>query len=142
MRKMWLVMMMSNETPCSEHEAQIQENSQKISALETRADYKDRRINELNAKMDKIENKIDNLTETVNGVIVNSIKDDNDLKERVIQLETQYETQNEMWDKFKEQARKDRDEDRQKTNLRIAYIGIGLTVLSIVLAYVIPHIIH
>jgi len=130
------------ETPCNQHEEQIQDNTRKISALETRADYKDKRIDELNVKMDKIESKLDNLTDTVNTVVVNSIKDDNDLNNRVIALETKIETQNDVLDKYKEEQRKQRDEDRQKANMRLAYVGIGLTILTIILAYVIPNIFH
>ena len=135
-------MMTPPETPCNQHEEQIQDNTRKISALETRADYKDKRIDELNVKMDKIESKLDNLTDTVNTVVVNSIKDDNDLNNRVIALETKIETQNDVLDKYKEEQRKQRDEDRQKANMRLAYVGIGLTILTIILAYVIPNIFH
>lgn len=129
------------ETPCNEHEQQIQELARKTAELETRADYKDARITELIKDNKRIEDKIDKLTDTVNNVVVNSIKDDNDLKNRVIQLETKYETQEDMLDKFKETSRKQREEDRQKANLKLAYVGIGLTILSIILAYIIPNLI-
>ena len=128
------------ETPCIQHEEQIQDNTQKIAALQTRADYKDKRIDELDKKMDKIDRKIDKLTDTVNKVMVNSIRDDNNLNQRVTTLETTIKTQNDTIKEFEEKQRKERDEDRQKQNLRIAYLGVGLTILSIVLAYVIPHI--
>lgn len=123
------------ETPCETHEAQIQENSRKIAELETRANYKDKRINELIENNKRIEEKLDKLTETVNDVIVNSIKDDNNLNQRVTSLETQLKTQNEVLDKFKEDARKEREEDRSKTNLRLAFISIALTVLLFALSY-------
>lgn len=127
------------ETPCQDHEAQIQENSRKIAGLETRADYKDKRINELIENNRRIESKLDKLTATVNESILASIKDDNNLNNRVIALETQIKTQNDLLDKYKEEQRKQRNEDRQKANLRLAYIGIGLTILTIILSYVIPH---
>ena len=130
------------ETPCNEHEQQIQENSRKISSLETKADYKDKRINELIEDNKRIEAKIDKLTDTVNDVIVNSIKDDNDLNYRVIALETQIKTQNDVIEQYIDELRKQRDEDRQKANLSLAYVGIGLTVLTIILTYVIPHLPH
>lgn len=140
--KTGMIQMVPIETPCNEHEQQIQENSRKISSLETKADYKDKRINELIEDNKRIEAKIDRLTETVNDVIVNSIKDDNDLNNRVIALETQIKTQNDVLDQYKEEQRKQRDEDRQKANLRLAYVGIGLTALTIILTYVIPHLPH
>ena len=130
---------MTHETPCTEHETQIQQNTKDIAALETRADYKDKRINELIENNKRIETKLDKLSETVNSVIVNSIKDDNDLKQRVVTLETKIETQNDVLEKYKEQQRKQRDEDRQKANMRLTYLGIGLTILTIILAYIVPH---
>ena len=130
------------DTPCDLHETQIQENSQKIAKLESKAEYKETRITELIEDNKRIEEKIDNLTKTVNEVIVNSIKDDNDLNNRVIALETQLKTQNDVLEKYKEEQRKQREEDRQKSNLRLAYVGIGFTILTIILAYAIPAIFH
>ena len=125
-----------NETPCNEHEQQIQKNSRQIAELQTRADYKDLRINELIENNKRIEAKLDNLADTMNNVVVNSIKDDNDLKNRVVQLETQYQTQNEVLEKYKEEARKHREEDRAKTNTRLTYISVGLGVLIFALQYI------
>ena len=127
------------ETPCNEHETQIQENSKKIAKLESKAEYKETRITELIEDNKRIEAKIDKLTETVNDVIVNSIKDDNDLNNRVIALETQLKTQDKIIKEYKEEQRKQRNEDRQKANMRLAYLGVGLTILTIILAYVIPY---
>ena len=127
------------ETPCTEHEQQIQENSKKIAKLESKAEYKETRINELIEDNKRIEAKIDKLTETVNGVIVNSIKDDNDLNNRVIALETELKTQDKVLKEYQEAQRKEREEDRQKANQRLNYVAIGLTILTIILAYVIPY---
>lgn len=142
MMSMSVVTMAANETPCDLHEEQIQENSKKIAKLESKAEYKETRISELIEDNKRIEEKIDNLTKTVNEVIVNSIKDDNDLNNRVIALETKIKTQNDVLEKYKEEQRKQRDEDRSKANLRLAYVGIGLTILTIILAYIIPNIFH
>ena len=133
-----LVMMMNpvNTTPCNEHEQQIQENSKKIAKLESKAEYKESRINELITDNKRIESKIDELTKTVNDVIVNSIKDDNDLKNRVIALETQIQTQNDVIEKYKDEQRKQRDEDRQKTNQYLGFITAGICILTFVLTYV------
>ena len=130
---------MNNET-CLQHEEQIQELSRKTAELEAHASFKEQRIMEIIEDNKRIEGKIDNLTETVNKVMLNSIKDDNNLNQRVTTLETTIKTQNDTIKEFEEKQRKERDEDRQKQNLRIAYLGVGLTILSIVLAYVIPHI--
>lgn len=76
------------ETPCTEHEQQIQENSRKISALETRADYKEKRIDELYNKIEKMETKIDEINENVNKIVQSSIESDNQLELRLTKLET------------------------------------------------------
>jgi chromosome segregation ATPase len=123
------------ETPCTEHEQQIQDLSRKTAELETRADYKDRRIDELNNKMDKIENKLDNLTDTVNNVVVNSIKDDNDLKKDVIELKTRLDTQDEVIKQYKEESRKQREEDRSKLNTRLTLVSIGLAAFALILTH-------
>lgn len=83
-----LRMMTPPETPCDLHETQIQENSKKISALETRAEYKEKRIDELYDKIEKMENKIDNINENVNKIVQSSIESDNKLEQRLTKLET------------------------------------------------------
>ena len=79
---------MANETPCTEHEVMIQSNTRDIAALTARADYKEKRIEELSHKMDKMEEKIDKLNENVDKIIQTSIKSDNQLEIRLTKLET------------------------------------------------------
>ena len=132
---------MTNETtPCVAHEEQIQELARKTAELEAHASFKEQRIMEIIDDNKRIEGKIDNLTDTVNKVMLNSIKDDNSLNQRVLAIETKQQTHDDLLKEFEEKQNKQRKEDREKANLRIAYLGIGLTILSIVLAYVIPHI--
>ena len=128
-----------NET-CLQHEEQIQELARKTAELEAHASFKEQRIMEIIDDNKRIEGKIDNLTETVNKVMLNSIKDDNSLNQRVLALETKQQTHDDLLKEFEEKQNKQRKEDREKQNLRIAYLGIGLTILSILLAYIIPHI--
>lgn len=128
-----------NET-CLQHEEQIQELARKTAELEAHASFKEQRIMEIIDDNKRIEGKIDNLTDTVNKVMLNSIKDDNSLNQRVLALETKQQTHDDLLKEFEEKQNKQRKEDREKANLRIAYLGIGLTILSILLAYIIPHI--
>ena len=127
---------MSNEKPCIEHEAQIQELTRKTAELETRADYKDARITELIKDNKRIEDKIDKLTDTVNNVVVNSIKDDNNLKEEVTKLKTKIETQEQVLKDYKKETREQRDEDYKKTNQRLTYITVGICLLTFILTYI------
>lgn len=125
-----------SETPCTQHEEQIQENAKKIAELEAKNGFKAQRINDLIEDNRRIESKIDNLTDTVNKVMLNSIKDDNNLNQRVTTLETTIKTQNDTIKQFEEKARKQRDEDRSKMNLKLTGIGIGISALSLLLAFV------
>ena len=124
------------ETPCETHEQQIQENTREIAGLKERANYKDLRIGELIEDNKRIESKIDNLTDTVNKVMLNSIKDDNELKQKVLALETKIDTQDKTIAKYKQESKEQRDEDRAKVNQRLTLIGLGISALSIILAFI------
>ena len=63
------------------HEQQLQTQSEKLAELEAKNGFKDQRINELIEDNRRIESKIDNLTDTVNKVMLNSIKDDKDIED-------------------------------------------------------------
>ena len=117
------------------HEEQIQGYSKKIAELEAHAEFKEQRINDLIEDNKRIEAKIDNLNDTMNKVMLNSIRDDNDLKQRVITLETKADTQEKIIAQYEEKAKQEREEERQKTNTHLAYIGTAMGVLSFVFAY-------
>lgn len=127
----------NNET-CLQHEEQIQELARKTAELEAHASFKEKRIEELIKDNKRIESKIDKLTDSVNKSILASVQGDSDLKERVLALETKSNTQEKLLKEYEEKQRKAREEDRQQQNLRIAYLGVGLTIFSIILAYVLP----
>ena len=117
------------------HEEQIQGYCKKIAELEAHAEFKEQRINDLIEDNKRIEAKIDNLNDTMNKVMLNSIRDDNDLKQRVITLETKADTQEKIIAQYEEKAKQEREEERQKTNTHLAYIGTAMGVLSFVFAY-------
>lgn len=79
-----LVMGMTHE--CL-HEEQIQGISRKTAELETRANYKDERINQIISDQKRMEEKIDNIAEAVNQLQLQSLKDDKDIDKRVTSLE-------------------------------------------------------
>ena len=124
------------ETPCVAHEEQIQELSRKTAELEAKNGFKQQRISELIEDNRRIESKIDKLTETVNNVVVNSIKDDKDLKEDITKLKSKVEAQEKNFEKFEKKQKEQRDDDRAKTNQYLTLIGIGLGVLYFVLNFV------
>ena len=125
-----------SETPCNEHEAQIQELSRKTAELEAKNGFKAQRINELIEDNRRIESKIDKLTESVNKSILASVQGDSDLKQRVTNLETKINTQNDTIKQFEEKARKHREDDRAKTNQYLGFITAGICVLTFILTYI------
>jgi len=124
------------ETPCVQHEEQIQKNARKIAELEAHASFKEQRIIELIKDNKRIEGKIDKLTESVNKSILASVRGDSDLTQRVLALETKSETQEKLLKEYEEKAREQRDEDRAKTTQYMAAIGTVIGVLSFIFAYI------
>ena len=140
MKNSLLVMQMTNETlhietPCLQHEEQIQEIARKTAELEAKNGFKAQRINELIEDNRRIESKIDKLTENVNNIVVNSIKDDKDLKEDITKLKSKVEAQEKNFEKFEEKQKQQRDDDRAKTNQYLAYITVGISILSLIFAH-------
>ena len=115
---------------------ELNNQSRKIAELEAHSKFKEERINELIEDNRRIESKIDKLTETVNKVMLNSIKDDNNLNQRVHVLETKSDTQEKLLLQHEEQARKQREEDRAKTNQYLSYITVGICLLTFILTYI------
>ena len=70
------------------HEELIQDHTLKLNDLSNRADYKDARLDELDQRLIRMENKIDQLAEAVQELNMKSVQDDNDIDKRVTSLET------------------------------------------------------
>ena len=124
------------ETPCIAHEEQIQELSRKTAELEAKNGFKQQRISELIEDNRRIESKIDKLNENVNNIVVNSIKDDKDLKKDITELKSKVEAQEKNFENFEKKQKEQRDDDRAKTNQYLTAIGICLGVLYFVLNFV------
>ena len=84
-------------------ERKVEEHSLQIQQLHDEVDFK-------KWKIDSLIEKIDNLTTVVQQIQLNQIEDDNDIKNRVIALESSLNTT--RW-----------------------IIGVGLTVVGLVIAY-------
>ena len=84
-------------------EAKVEEHSLQIQQLHDEVDFK-------KWKIDSLIEKIDNLTTVVQQIQLNQIEDDNDIKNRVIALESSLKTM--RW-----------------------VTGVGLTIIGIIIAY-------
>lgn len=106
---------MSERTLECYHEDQIQGQSRKIAELETRADYKEKMIDDLNENMKEIKKSIDSLEDTINEFILKSINDDSNLRELV-------------------NVQDNRITALETTNKNLKWvIGIGFSALSVII---------
>lgn len=101
------------------HEEQILDHNLKIGSLETRADFKEKRIDELNEKMEKMDTKLDEIAEAVNSIKLQSTTDDKELELRLKAIETELALQ--------KQVTKD---NRDRTNQLLTVITIFFTILT------------
>ena len=104
------------------HEDQIQGQSRKIAELETRADYKDKRIDDLYNKIEKMEEKIDTINNNVNQLILQSNKGDTDLELRLKAIETELELQKQT-----------SINNHNRVSQLLAVVGVGLTIITILI---------
>ena len=104
------------------HEDQIQNQSRKIAELETRADYKDKRIDELYVKIEKMEDKLDTLNKNVNTLILQSNKGDTELELRLKAIETELALQKQT-----------QLENHNRVSQLLAVVGVGLTIITILI---------
>lgn len=115
MNPRWRRMTHKNQNYTCLHEEQIQDHSIQIKELETKADYKEKRIDDLYEKIEKMEKKLDTINDNVNKLILQSSQDDKDLEVRLTKIETDMKNQ------------------KEESQRRITWIGIGLTILTIII---------
>ena len=104
------------------HEELLQSQTKDLERLKTRADYKDKRIDELYLKMEKMEEKIDKMNENIQKLIVKSNKGDTDLELRLKAIETELALQKQT----------NRDNHNRITSI-VAVVGVGLTIITILI---------
>lgn len=113
---MMMVKIMSEHIDCF-HEEQIQGQSRKIAELETRSNYKEKMIDELNENMKDIKETIESLDKTINNFILKSISDDGKLREVINKQDNRITA-------------------LEATNRTLKWvIGIGFTALTSIVAF-------
>lgn len=122
-----MVMKMAVEYDCI-HESLIQGHSTDIQSLKTRADYKDKRIDDLYEKIEKMEEKIDKMNDNINQLILKSTQGDTNLELRLKTIETELHL-------MKKQQEKDREDSQKRLTNYIAITGLLLTGLIFIINY-------
>ena len=87
-------MMMPANGNCLKEE-QLSNQSRKIAELEAKAEFKDKRIDDILEDNKRMEDKIDKLTDTVNQIMLKSVTGDNTLNTRLKSLEEAVKKMNE-----------------------------------------------
>ena len=104
------------------HEDLIQTQARDLERLKTRADYKDKRIDELYVKMEKMEQKLDTMNDNINKLIVKSNKGDTDLELRLKAIETELALQKQT-----------STDNHNRITTIVALVGVGLTIITILI---------
>lgn len=112
-------MRMAVEYDCV-HEDLIQTQARDLERLKTRADYKDKRIDELYVKIEKMEEKIDKMNENIQKLILKSTQGDTDLELRLKAIETELAIQKQT-----------SIDNHNRVSSIVAVVGVGLTIITI-----------
>ena len=112
---------MANNYECM-HEELLQDHSLKLNELTNRADYKDKRIDDLYSKIEKMEEKIDKMNENINKLILKSNQGDTDLELRLKEIETELAIQKQT-----------SIDNHNRVSTLLAVVGVGLTIITILI---------
>ena len=108
--------------PCIEHEEQIQNNTRDIAELQTEIKFKEKRIDDIYLKIEKMEDKLDKLNDNVNKIILQSTKGDTDLELRLKAIETELQIQKQTT-----------IDNHTRLSSLLAIVGVGLTIMTILI---------
>lgn len=122
-----MVMKMAVEYDCV-HEDLIQNQSRDIERLKTRQELKEKRIDDLYEKMEKMEEKIDKMNDNINELILKSTQGDTNLELRLKTIETELHL-------MKKQQEKDREDSQKRLTNYLAIMGLILTGLIFIINY-------
>lgn len=117
-------MKMPNEYNCL-HEEQIQDHSLQIKALQTELNFKKEKLDEIKSDNKRMEQKIDEIKETVNQIVIASKTDDDELDKRITAIETRQEISD-----------KKQKESIEKIKLWIAIITAFFMILTFYFNYI------
>ena len=104
------------------HEELLQTQTKDLERLKTRADYKDKRIDDLYLKIEKMEEKIDKMNENINKLILKSNQGDTDLELRLKAIETELAIQKQT-----------SIDNHNRVSTLLAVVGVGLTIITILI---------
>ena len=106
------------------HEELIQSQARRMERIEAELSYKREKLDVLKEDNRRMEEKIDNLQDCMNKLMLKSTSDDDKIQNEITAIKTRLDTQ--------EKATRD---NRDDTNLKLAVLGIILVIIDLVLRY-------
>lgn len=101
------------------HENLLQDHSLKIASLEKELTFKKEKLDDLKADNQRMEEKIDEIKESVNKIILASKNDDDKLDKRLLKIETRLATQEKL-----------QKENKDDFNIKLGIISVIFIVLT------------
>ena len=120
--------MMMTEHECL-HEEQLLGQSRAIERLDAELSYKKERLDEIKEDNRRMEDKIDDLKDCVNQLLVNSKQSDSELEARLIRIESDNKNLKQEINDIKEE--KDRNDNKLYLKLGLLCSAITITVTVI-----------
>ena len=118
------------------HEEQIQGISRKTAELEAKAEYKEKRIDELNTKIERMDNKIDVLLDGFNEFKLQSTEGDTALELRLTTIESEQDNLKGLIKSILENNQQEKEEQQRRFNNAIAVVTIIFVILSFMFNFI------
>ena len=105
------------------HEKLLQEHSLKIASLEQELVFKKEKLDDLKADNKRMEEKLDEIKESLNKITIASKNDDDRLDKRLLKIETRLATQEKTQEKIQKETKDD-------FNLKLGIVTVIFIVLT------------
>lgn len=109
------------------HEDRIAHHEAQLSQLETKADYKEKRLDNLEIKIEKIMDIVDDVNNNLNKYLLQSNTYDKDLELRLKAIETRIDVTTDL-----------ANNNRKDTNLKLTFMTVILMIITFYFNYLHP----
>lgn len=123
------------------HEEQFLGQSRAIEKLNAEMNYKKEKLDDLKKDNKRMEEKIDEIRVSLNELILKSKTDDDNLEKRFALIETELDKRIVALETEQKVLKEQEKNNRDSINLKIAVIGIVLTVITICIS-LLPYILN
>ena len=111
------------------HEELLQDHSLKITALEAELNYKREKLEDLKKDNEKLMDKLDEIKDCMNKLIVKSNKGDTDLENRLVAIENEQKNINKKIEDNKRDSEVKTGQMYTKIGLIVTGISLGVAII-------------